>query len=39
MSLTTAFFDQIVGTAILVFVIFALTNPRNRGRWPTSSRS
>lgn len=30
-SLTTAFFDQIVGTAILVFVIFALTNPRNRG--------
>jgi len=30
-SVTTAFFDQIVGTAILVFVIFALTNPRNRG--------
>ncbi len=30
-SLTTAFFDQIVGTAILVFVIFALTHPRNRG--------
>jgi glycerol uptake facilitator protein len=30
-SLTTAFFDQIVGTAILVFVIFALTNARNRG--------
>lgn len=28
-SITTAFFDQIVGTAILVFVIFALTNARN----------
>lgn len=26
---TTAFFDQIVGTAILVFVIFALTNAIN----------
>lgn len=30
-SLTTAFFDQIVGTAILVFVIMALIHPRNRG--------
>lgn len=28
-SLTTAFFDQIVGTAILVFVVFALVNARN----------
>ncbi len=28
-SVTTAFFDQIVGTAILVFVIFALTTARN----------
>jgi len=28
-SLTTAWFDQIVGTAILVFVIFALTNAVN----------
>lgn len=28
-TMTTAFFDQIVGTAILVFVIFALTNARN----------
>ena len=28
-SLTTAFFDQIVGTAILVFVIFALTTATN----------
>jgi glycerol uptake facilitator protein len=28
-TLTTAFFDQIVGTAILVFVIFALTTATN----------
>jgi glycerol uptake facilitator protein len=28
-SITTAFFDQIVGTAILVFVIFALTTAAN----------
>jgi glycerol uptake facilitator protein len=28
-SITTAFFDQIVGTAILVFVVFALVNARN----------
>lgn len=28
-SLTTAFFDQIIGTAILVFVVFALVNARN----------
>ena len=28
-SITTAFFDQIVGTAILVFVIFALTTASN----------
>ena len=28
-SITTAFFDQIVGTAILVFVIFALTTATN----------
>ena len=28
-TLTTAFFDQIVGTAILVFVIFALTTAMN----------
>jgi glycerol uptake facilitator protein len=28
-SITTAFFDQIVGTAILVFVVFALVNIRN----------
>ena len=28
-SVTTAFFDQIVGTAILVFVVFALVNMRN----------
>jgi glycerol uptake facilitator protein len=28
-SVTTAFFDQIVGTAILVFVVFALINARN----------
>jgi len=28
-SITTAFFDQIVGTAILVFVIFAVTTARN----------
>jgi glycerol uptake facilitator protein len=28
-SLTTAWFDQIVGTAILVFVIFAVTNAVN----------
>lgn len=28
-SVTTAFFDQIVGTAILVFVIFALTTAAN----------
>ncbi|MFC4951115.1 MIP/aquaporin family protein [Pseudonocardia sp. GCM10023141] len=30
-SITTAFFDQIVGTAILVFVIFALTTAANNG--------
>lgn len=30
-TLTTAFFDQIVGTAILVFVIFALTTAANNG--------
>ena len=30
-SLPIAFLDQVVGTAILVFVIFALTNARNRG--------
>jgi glycerol uptake facilitator protein len=29
LSLTTAFFDQIVGTAILVFVVFALTTASN----------
>lgn len=28
-SIPTAFLDQVVGTAILVFVIFALTNARN----------
>jgi len=28
-SIGTAFLDQVVGTAILVFVIFALTNARN----------
>ena len=28
-SLTTAWFDQIVGTAILVFIIFAVTNAVN----------
>jgi glycerol uptake facilitator protein len=28
-SITTAFFDQIVGTAILVFVVFALTTAAN----------
>jgi glycerol uptake facilitator protein len=28
-TITTAFFDQIVGTAILVFVIFALTTAAN----------
>lgn len=28
-SITTAFFDQIVGTAILVFMVFALTSVRN----------
>jgi glycerol uptake facilitator protein len=28
-SITTAFFDQIVGTAILVFVVFALINAAN----------
>jgi glycerol uptake facilitator protein len=28
-SIPTAFFDQVVGTAILVFVIFALTNALN----------
>ena len=28
-SITTAFFDQITGTAILVFVVFALVNARN----------
>ncbi|GAA1194169.1 MIP/aquaporin family protein [Pseudonocardia alaniniphila] len=28
-SITTAFFDQIIGTAILVFVVFALVNARN----------
>lgn len=28
-TLTTAFFDQVIGTAILVFVIFALTTARN----------
>jgi len=28
-SITTAFFDQIVGTAILVFVVFALVNAYN----------
>lgn len=28
-SLTTAFFDQVVGTAILVFVVFALTTAAN----------
>ncbi|TCK25686.1 MIP/aquaporin family protein [Pseudonocardia endophytica] len=30
-SIPIAFLDQVVGTAILVFVIFALTNARNRG--------
>jgi len=30
-TITTAFFDQVVGTAILVFVIFALVHPRNKG--------
>lgn len=30
-SIPTAFFDQIVGTAILVFVIFALTTAANNG--------
>ncbi len=28
-SISTAFFDQVVGTAILVFVVFALTNAAN----------
>ncbi|OLT09756.1 aquaporin [Pseudonocardia sp. CNS-139] len=28
-TVTTAFFDQIIGTAILVFVVFALVNARN----------
>ncbi|MEJ8281294.1 MIP/aquaporin family protein [Pseudonocardia spirodelae] len=30
-SIPTAFLDQIVGTAILVFVIMALVHPRNKG--------
>ncbi len=30
-SIPTAFFDQVVGTAILVFVIFALTTAANNG--------
>ncbi|MBC3190651.1 aquaporin family protein [Pseudonocardia sp. C8] len=30
-SIPTAFLDQVVGTAILVFVIFALVHPRNKG--------
>lgn len=30
-SITTAFFDQIIGTAILVFVIFALVTAANNG--------
>lgn len=30
-TVTTAFFDQVVGTAILVFVIFALTTAANNG--------
>jgi glycerol uptake facilitator protein len=28
-TITTAFFDQVVGTAILVFIVFALVNARN----------
>lgn len=28
-SITTAFFDQIIGTAILVFIVFALINAKN----------
>lgn len=30
-SIPTAFLDQVVGTAILVFMIFALVHPRNKG--------
>ena len=30
-SIPTAFLDQVVGTAILVFVIMALVHPRNKG--------
>ena len=30
-SIPTAFLDQVVGTAILVFVLFALVHPRNKG--------
>lgn len=30
-SIPSAFLDQVVGTAILVFVIFALVHPRNKG--------
>ena len=30
-SISTAFLDQVVGTAILVFVIMALVHPRNKG--------
>ncbi|MEQ3554114.1 MIP/aquaporin family protein [Pseudonocardia nematodicida] len=30
-SIPVAFLDQVVGTAILVFVIFALVHPRNKG--------
>ncbi|BBG00504.1 MULTISPECIES: MIP/aquaporin family protein [Pseudonocardia] len=30
-TIPTAFLDQVVGTAILVFMIFALVHPRNRG--------
>jgi glycerol uptake facilitator protein len=30
-SIPTAFLDQVVGTAVLIFVIFALVHPRNKG--------
>jgi glycerol uptake facilitator protein len=30
-SIPTAFLDQVVGTAILIFVIFSLVHPRNKG--------
>jgi glycerol uptake facilitator protein len=37
-TLQTALFDQVLGTAILVFVVCALTAATNTRRWPTSNR-